>query len=54
MGVYTEKEKAEAWSGFAKTVQTYSDELIELWTKELDDIPTFVCSSPCDTRPLAR
>ena len=42
MGDYTEKEKAEAWPNITRTVQEYNKDLIEQWTKELDDIPTFV------------
>ena len=49
MGVYTEQEKAEAWSKIAKTVEDYSEEMIEQWIKEIDGLLTFVRSSQFDT-----
>ena len=42
MGSYTEQEKAEAWSKIAKTVEDYSEEMIEQWIKEIDGLLTFV------------
>ena len=45
MGSYTEQEKAEAWFKIAKTVEDYSEEMIEQWVKEIDGLLTFVRSS---------
>ena len=42
IGVYT--EEAEAWYKVAKTVEDYSEEMIEQWIKEIDGLLTFVCS----------
>lgn len=42
--VYTEKEKTEAWTSVAKTVETYSDKMIERWIKEIDTYLVFVRS----------
>ena len=49
MGFYTEQEKAEAWSKIAKTVENYSEEMIEQWIKEIDGLLTFVRSSQIRT-----
>ena len=46
--VYSEKEKAVAWKSVANTVMKLNDELIDQWTKDVDDIPTFVSSSQLD------
>ena len=38
MGFYTEQEKAEAWLKIAKTVEDYSEEMIDQWIKEIDGL----------------
>ena len=40
--MYTEKERQEAMERIAKTVEKYSDELVEQWNKEIDGLLTFV------------
>ncbi|KAL1937850.1 hypothetical protein VTO73DRAFT_12743 [Trametes versicolor] len=39
--VYTEEQKTKAWSDAAGMVQTYSDDMIERWNKEIDTYLVF-------------
>ena len=39
---YTKEEITEMWEETAKTVEKYSDELVEQWNKEIDGLLTFV------------
>ncbi|KAL1945549.1 hypothetical protein VTO73DRAFT_2400 [Trametes versicolor] len=39
--VYTQEQKAEAWSKAAGMVQTYSDEMIKRWKEEIDTYLVF-------------
>ena len=36
------KEKDKAWSKVAKTVKTYSDEMVERWSNEMDTLLVYV------------
>ena len=40
---YTAEEKAEAWSGTAEIVKTYSDEMVQRMNKEIDTLLVYVC-----------
>lgn len=40
--MYTQEQKAEAWSKAAGMVQTYSDEMIKRWKEEIDTYLVFV------------
>lgn len=39
---YTEQDKAEAWQRTAEIVKEYSDERIERWIAEMDNLLVFV------------
>ena len=45
--MYTDKQREEARERIARTVEKYSDELVEQWNKEIDGLLTFVRAARC-------
>lgn len=54
LNVYTDTEKREAWDKASKTVEDFSNELIDQWNKEIDGLLTFVRISGFDTVPYVQ
>ena len=40
---FSDQEREKAWKNITSTVETYSDEMVEQWNKEIDGLLTFVC-----------
>ncbi len=52
--VYTQAEKTEAWTGAARMVETYSEEMIKRWKEEIDTYLVFVRDKATHTLTIIR